>query len=705
MPLSCESRKILVSRCAVARGNIFTTIVVHFLLFSSNLHADVYHIHHLSEKELLQTYTSMMLDACHHADQFWHDWPVEQGAGYWGSGRSDNMNEGIRAISGMVLTSGALLKYDDALSESDRNEIRRKAIGGLRYAVASHRTGPHTCTDGKPWGNSWQSAMWTCDFSFGAWLMWDDLDADLRKDIERVVAFESDRFLGGKPPAGSFNDTKAEENGWNLVCLALAATMFPDNPHAKDWNEKAIEYAMNTLSAPQDANDKTLVDGRPVNEWFCGANVHPDFTLENHGFFHPGYVGCSSYFLTQTAMYYTFAHRPVPEAAMHHLMDEWKMFQGIILPNGEAACPQGMDWELHGLPYINLFASLACREHDALAARMENVYLQYMRAWQVMCHGDLTVPGSRLGFTRHAICAEQATYGFLAHKIFGPAAPEMSASEAARAVEGVHLDEWVQVVTHRTMDKFVSFSWTNRIMGMVIPIGPGHEANPDFTVPFVSGFVGGFDLKPRGAVKTSAIEHTWKQMPDGFETTGIVLLNGGRLKQKLRMTSIGEKTVLFQDRVTALKDVSIEEERGIPMTIENDDITGGKRTLYYDRGETVVEWKKIKPARPIPGSWINVDGRLGLVEVMGSGIAYNQAGSYQQGMAVYPDALFGSFNDHPRQAKAGEEVVHRVIIISLETSPKETAKLAKSFKIVDGPNGQTLHFKPAGERELDIPLL
>ena len=27
-------------------------------------------------------------------------------------------------------------------------------------------------------------------------------------------------------------------------------------------------------------------------------------------FFHPSYVGCSSYFMTQAAMYYTYAGRP-----------------------------------------------------------------------------------------------------------------------------------------------------------------------------------------------------------------------------------------------------------------------------------------------------------------------------------------------------------------------------------------------------------
>ena len=141
--------------------------------------------------------------------------------------------------------------------------------------------------------------------------------------------------------------------------------------------------------------------------------------------------------MTQAEMYYTYAGRPVPEAATHHLLDTWKMFQTIILPSGESAYPQGMDWELHGLSFINLYASLASRHRDPLAARMEENCLQYMRAWQTMCRGDLAVPGSRLAFTRHAICAEQAAYAFLAHKVFEPPVKEITALKAASQLQGV----------------------------------------------------------------------------------------------------------------------------------------------------------------------------------------------------------------------------------------------------------------------------
>jgi hypothetical protein len=597
---------------------------------------DIYHIHQLSERDLTRAYTSLMLDACRQADTVWHNSSTEPRAGYWGTGRSDNMNEGIRAISGMVLTCGALLKYSDTLTDAERRHYSTQATRAIRYAVSSHLTGTQKCTDGKPWGGSWQSAMWTATLTFGARLMWDDLDAELRQGVERVVASEADRFLSVKPPAATPGDTKAEENGWDMTCLAVAASLFPTHPHAAAWQEKGIEYMMNTLSVPQDALDKTLVDGRPASEWFSGANLSPDFTLENHNIFHPSYMGCSEYFMTQAEMYYTYAGRPVPQAATRHLLDTWKMFQTIILPSSESAYPQGMDWELHGLSFINLFASLASRHHDALAARMEENCIQYMRAWQTMCHGDLAVPGSRLAFTRHAICAEQASYAYLAHKIFGPPAKEITARKAASQLQGTWAHDYVEFIAHRTESKFVSFSWKNRMMGLVIPIGPGHDGNPFVTAPITTGFVGSFDLTPTKAAAPKTLEHVWRAATNGFETTGSLLLNGGLLKQTIRVTSVGKQTVVYQDYVTALSDVTVSRELGAPVGIENDEVTGGKRVVYHQGGKAIVDWKTPQKPLPLSGSWANVDGRLGVVIVAGSGLSYHQATGYDPHTAVCP---------------------------------------------------------------------
>ncbi len=339
------------------------------------------------------------------------------------------------------------------------------------------------------------------------------------------------------------------------------------------------------------------------------------------------------------------------------------MLQTILLPWGEAAYPQGMDWELHGLSFLNLFASLGTHEKDRFAARMEEKSLQYIRAWQMMRQGDLAVPGSRLGITRHSICAEQAAYGFLAHKVFGPAAKESTARAAAAQDQGVWEYRYLDFIAHRTGKKFASFSWKNRIMGLLMPIGEGHEGSPEFTVPITNGFVGSFELSPPGNTEMKVLQHAWKKTPDGFETTGTLLLDGGRLKQTLKMTSIGGQTVVYDDRVTALSDVTVRAERGVPVGIENDQITGGTRVVSGREGQTIFDWQKPRQPMDLPGSWANVDGRLGMVMVAGAGLGYAQASGYSRGISVCADLLYGSYSDHPKQFKAGEEVARRVAVL------------------------------------------
>ena len=112
---------------------------------------DVYNIRPLTEAELLSTYENLLRDACHFSDREWHDWSVDKTAGYWGDGVSTG-NEGIRGISNLVFTSGVLLKYCPDLPAPEREHLLNKATAAIRYIVATHKTGPQKCVDGKQWG-------------------------------------------------------------------------------------------------------------------------------------------------------------------------------------------------------------------------------------------------------------------------------------------------------------------------------------------------------------------------------------------------------------------------------------------------------------------------------------------------------------------------------------------------------------------------
>lgn len=648
---------------------------------------DLYKIRPLSEQDLMRVYTDMLTDGCRYSDASWHTSTFDPGAGYWGDG-STRGNSGPRAVTSMVLACGALLRYCDALTPADRANFLAKSTAAIRFLTATHVTGSQTCVDGKKWGNAWGSAYETGEFCFGALLMWDSLDPSLKADVQRVIAYEANRFLNVSPPNAAPGDTKAEENAWNQYGISLAPILCPSDPNVAAWDWKAIEYAMNTFSVAQDKQDSTIVDGRPVSGWVCTENIHSDFTLENHHILHPSYMQCSIYLLMPSVMSRVYSNRAVPQGYTHHIMDVWGVFQGLLLPSGETAFPQGMDWEMHNLPAINLFANLATYKHDPVAAKAEKTIIQYMRAWQEEAKGSLTVPGSTLGFTRHSIQCEQVATAYLAHKLFGPAtdAPAPATPGFVKYYDGV------EDLFHRTSNKLLSFSWKNHIMGTILPIGPGHEGNPFFTAPITNGLVGTTTLSA-GGTKVTVAEHTWRAVSGGCETSGVLSTNDGLLQQQIKVTSLGDKTVVYQDLVTAKSKVSVTKELGVPIGIENDSISGGARTVYYQGGQSAFDWKSPKPTFAIPGKWANADDRFGAVMVAGSGMAYTQATDYARGIALYEDVLSGSYSDSVRSFDAGAIVARRTLVFFTEVTAKQTSALAKSIKVESGPNGPVLVLK------------
>jgi hypothetical protein len=466
--------------------------------------------------------------------------------------------------------------------------------------------------------------------------------------------------------------------------------MFPSHPHAAAWNKKAIEYMMNTLSVQSDLSDNHVVDGRPVNEWVRGTNLYPEFTLENHSIFHPAYLECSTYLTTQSAMHCVYGHHAIPQAVDHHLKDTWNVLKTIMLPCGESAFPQGMDWEIHGLPNINLLATFATYKKDSMASEKEKIVLQRIRTWQKMQNGNLAVPGSPLGFTRHAIVAEQVAYGLVAHKLFGSPSSETS-NHVAAPLECVRHYPSIEVSIHRTADKFFSFSWKNRIMGMLIPIGTGFENSPHFTVPVHDGFVGSIETSAGNKSIANVVDHTYKELANGFETAGTLHINGDRIEQTIRISAVGERIVVYQDHVRALTDVTVSRELGVPLGIENDELSGGQRILYYQDGKKVLDWHEPSREIEIPGTWVNVDSRLAVIKIAGAGLSYKKANGYNA-QAVCADILYGSFLNQRRKFKAGDEIAHRIILCAVDISPEQTEALIKSSKVQHTAAGKELRF-------------
>jgi hypothetical protein len=202
------------------------------------------------------------------------------------------------------------------------------------------------------------------------------------------------------------------------------------------------------------------------------------------------------------------------------------------------------------------------------------------------------------------------------------------------------------------------------------------------------------------------LEHARTRTADGFETSGTLLINGGRLKQTLTMISVGSQAVVFEDRVTAMADVTVNGERGIPLGIENDEITGGTRTVTDREGRREFSFHRRQPIAALAGPWVNADDRMSVIMLGGgaTGLAYQQASGYSKGISVCSDILYGSFWDKARSFKAGDEVAHRIALVLLEVTAQETAALAKACHMEATPTGRVLHFKRPDGSDAQVPL-
>jgi hypothetical protein len=631
----------------------------------------------------------MLGDYRRYAETLWHTDPMHPGEGYWGTGHGDGGNEGTRAISTTALVYALLARQGETtFATADR-------VGpALRYAADIHVTGSHNGTDGKRWGRSWQSAMWAGNLGVAAWLAKDTLDADTMDAVKRVVADEADQFNGQAPPTMLPGDTKAEENSWDLTAPAAAILLMPDDPRTAQWQTTVQRYGFNTISTQADKSSTAPLDGKTVADWVTTAQVFPDFTLENHNIFHPVYSMIGPATNGQAAVDYRLGGKPIPDALTFNVLKQWGMLQYIALPDGEWLYPQGLDWDLHDYEHLHYWTLLATLFHDPTAALLEQRTVGYARHRQIL-NGDGSFVGKSgsLGFAREAVQAERVAFAWLMHQQFGapPAVSAASWNQMAQGLDPVRVFPDVGMVIHHAPRGVVSFSWKNHLMAQAVPQSATHLDQPYMTTPSLEMLVGGFTLagqKSDAVHRFQITSHATMPVTDGFAAVIDADVNDGALRQQIAVASVAPGVIAYIDRVTALKDVTVTEERGLLFGIENDDVSGNTRQIQSASDTLTVPGGQGQD-HVLGGHWADVDGRLGLVStgpfIYRSASAPNRAGARE-------DYLMGNWDGSSRTFTAGAVVAQRVGLVLLDGSGPETAALAAGMKTDTTSGTMTLRF-------------
>ena len=600
------------------------------------------------------------------------DWPYAAGCRYH---KWDHHNEyAVRQNATVALGYSVLLKggYDTEVAGVRREQIEADLKALLRYIAITHRANFLPTGDGQPWGDQWQSALWARWAGHGAWLSWGLLDDDVKLMVARMIVHEADRFNKRPPDSGEWRDTKAEENAWNSMVIALAECMFPRHPNAKLWRERAIVYMINSLTREADRSEARVVDGRPVKDRVTAVTIHPDFTLENHHRVHPDYLA-SGGLLMRSALVYHAAGVAPPESLLYNVPETMQVVKRFTAANGSYFYVNGQDWwpHRHDSPLtVSGFKSVLTNDRDA--AFLERSTLDFLGRMHARFDDGRAWHAREYNY-RNAEEEMIARYSelYLLHRLLGDGPEPVTRDEFFRHQSGTHVYDIGGFVTHRTPEKFCSFAWVNGAMGLVYP-----SDDTWFTSPSERGMVGRIVCEGLRDTTPKVEQHRVQKLADGFAFAGRIARCDGKVEQNIGVFSLASGPVVYLERLVAREEVKVKEVATGLAAILNEDAPGispNYRMLHRAEGTLKVVGANRERRRVLrfASSWANVDGKLGIVSTSNS-MAYRDNNAYRR--SRLEEELIANYRTAIGRVAKGHELGTCAVLFVPNQPPGDTAR-------------------------------
>ncbi|MDY4464036.1 MAG: hypothetical protein SPE31_06880 [Prevotella sp.] len=548
--------------------------------------------------DMLRSFSRYIYNDCEDIDSLY--------ACFRGENTMGSNEAGVRTNADLSMLSAFLCRYD-------RHEPRLALMAEktLRYAVHTHKAVRRkACKDGRYWGSTsvadhqWESSLWAMSVAYSAFFQWERLDSLMRDDVYRLLKAECDYELERDIPTGYIGDTKAEENGWEVDVLAAALGLFPDDALAPRWFQRMREFAVNSYSHPSDADNHTIpdpwYDNSTISSMYRGANLYPDWTLQNHDFFHTSYQNVVIQELGEAALalrlFQGDRQKWKSETLLHNCDSVTQnVLNWLTLPDGEQAMPNGNDWSLFLYDQVTSYSTMACMRGDADALLFEQQALRKIARRQQTTPDGAWLLRPDVGARRMGVQGHRVMMTWLMHHIFpvGGMQPADVKDFMLRHAEARILP-CQNIVRTMTSDYFACFSFSKgkrSFTGYIAPITTPEESN--LVVPYrkynTGNIVGYYTTE--GARTNARLIGEPEMTLDGrfFSVKASLAENDSTIRRDFRIKTTPEG-LEYTDRTRPIaRNVSVKADRTGLMAISTDVFTHEKRDVETTPGKTVID--------------------------------------------------------------------------------------------------------------------
>ncbi len=601
-----------------------------------------------TEQAVRAQYVALLEGFAGWAEQHWNE--SDQAFNAAGRGVSWARGNGNVCVGYAVLLTERPEQAHFSKHRIPRKRLLDHVRRALRTLCLTNRNCTHRDRATKPrWGGpSWQSGLETSGWAWAAHLLAGQLDDETLALVRQVATAEADQ-IKKQIPSRVRNDTGSEDCIWNTALAGVAANFYADDARAASWDEWAKRWALNAFSRKPDRTSDQLVDGRPLAQWLVSVNLHPDRTLENHGFWSVPYQADFAGF-AEAELAYRVCGKAVPAAYRLHAQPLWDdVLAWLVLPDGDLLCPQGQDWAERDIQHLWCYAWLATC-HGINAARIPEQWGLRLLGRRQRAFADGSLHAYDFGYQTHAF--KRWAFAALMHRHF--ARPDAKTSDADRVGKlGTRIFPHVGVGVSRTRSIVSSVSWDDsRQTVLVVPNDADRLGDdPTFTSYHPLSGLGWVQVngKKRPERNYKITNEPQLAQPDGALTVSFVREVPGLIRQRVGYAALPDGPVIVFSRWESLRDVDLLEVVS--------------HSLFWVRIRRFIPRRKVSQAgREI---W-DIGGRVRMQVIGGLG-AETQAG-----------ALLGSARMKPWAAKKGQILDESVCVYQDLTSTTPPATVSGS---------------------------